>query len=325
MPDTARSIAEWIQRQANLLVCTHVRPDGDAYGSLIGCITALNEAGITCSGFISSALPRRYAQLLSTPENLFIANPLPAGYTSLMCLDTATSDRADTPGGFDPAGAEIPVANVDHHPDNGRYGDVNLIDPSKAATAALLLDVLDALDCSISPPVATSLLTGLVMDCGGFRFRNTDEEALRIAARLVEAGGDLHRVMDRMFFQEPLGVSRLKADLLQNARFTCDGKVAYAVMDSKRRDKYGVRYDETEGVIDVLRSIEGVLIACLIQPQGKTVRLSLRAREPDYPVDEIARTLGGGGHRLAAGAELKNTTVREAETRMVELAKRILR
>jgi len=111
---------------------------------------------------------------------------------------------------------------------------------------------------------------------------------------------------------------------LQNAHFTFEGRLAYAVMDANTRAKYGVRSDETEGVIDILRSIEGVQIACLIQPQGKTVRLSLRSREPAYPVDSIARKLGGGGHRLAAGAELTDSTVREAETQLLQLARKVL-
>ena len=324
MDDVTRDFAAWIRHRKHPLICTHIRPDGDAYGSLYGFVLALFEAGFECTGYMSTPLPGRYEGLLNHPPNLLINARPPADCDSVIYLDTASPERADAPHGFAPGKCDLPVANLDHHPDNAGYGDINLIDPESAATAAMLIDILQELGVSLSPETATCLLTGLVMDCGGFRFRNTDPQALRIAARLIEAGGNLHRVMDHMFFQEPLGVLRLKADLLQHAQFACEQRLIYAVMDAERRTTFGVAANETEGVIDILRSVRGTLITCLLQPQGNDVRLSLRGRDPDYPVDEIARTLGGGGHALAAGAELEDTSVAEAKQQLIELVRKVL-
>ncbi|MFO7821900.1 MAG: bifunctional oligoribonuclease/PAP phosphatase NrnA [Lentisphaeria bacterium] len=318
-----KDIAEWLKYRKHPLICTHIRPDGDALGSLVGFVCALNDAGYECSGYISSEIPDRYRELLPSVPNLHVDSYPHEDFDSIVCLDTATAERADIPEEVE-LGEEHPIANLDHHADNTGYGEINFIDSGKAATASLLVEILHEMDIPIRSGTANSLLTGLVMDCGGFRFRNTAPATLRIAAQLIEAGADLHLIMDRMFFQEPLGVLQLKAALLQNADFDCNNQFIYAVMDADLRAEFGVSANETEGVIDALRCVQGTLIACLIQPQKDGVRLSLRSREPEYPVDNIARQLGGGGHSLAAGAELEDITIPEAINKVGDLVRKVL-
>jgi len=326
-PTEPAAVLKWLAERRHLLLVTHIRPDGDAFGSLTGLLTAFARAGRSCVAYLSTPPPRRLEPLLLPAPGLSIGVPPPlADVDGIVCLDVANWERADLPPGIpsERGRVAIPVCNIDHHSDNTRFGDLNLVQADMPATAQVLAELLAEAAIDTDAAAATRLLVGLLMDCGGFRFRNTGPAALRGAASLIEGGADYHRVVDRLFFSEPMARLRYKAKILADARPAHGGKLLYAILDPAEVKAFGVQLADTEDVIDVLRVIEGVEIACLLQPDEGAVRFSLRGRSERYPVDVIAHELGGGGHRLAAGAKVGNISLSAAADLLVAMTGKVL-
>ncbi len=319
----ARSVFEWLRERRNILVLTHERPDGDAFGCLYGAVAALqNSGGIASLGRVEVQLPRRYVDLFPRLKAIKISsksNSLPEDVDGILCLDASDRDRvvpANLPD-------RISLCNVDHHQDNTRFGDINWVDPKAAATAQMLAVLFDAAGW-LTAPVADCLLCAMLTDTGGLRFPNTTPAALRVTAHLCERGARYAAIMDGLFFNEPIERRRLEAHLMETAVPEVGGRLLYAVLDSSEIRRRGLRPAELEGLIDVLRSVEGVQIACLIQPGDDAVRLSLRARSAKTPVNGIAQQLGGGGHPLAAGARMEDTDTDEAIQHVCTLAREVI-
>lgn len=319
-------IVTWLQSGKRPLLLTHIRPDGDAYGALIGLLGALRDYGIPACGYLSSPLPARYRQLFAIPPGLYDGTPLPAdaSFDAVLCLDAATAERVALPPGREHLLTEMPVANIDHHPDNPGYGDCSWVDATCAATSQMVVTLLDAAGIPLSPDAATPLMTGLLTDCGGFRFNNTDPAALRCAADLIDHGIDYPRIVDALFFSEAYERLRFKGQLLESAHFACDRRLLFAVVNPAMLEAAGIELADTENLVDALRTVTGVDICCLIQQEAEATRFSLRARSPAFPVAGIARALGGGGHALAAGARHPKISDEEAGLRLIEQAGKVL-
>ncbi len=303
---------QWLDRRDRLLLVAHERPDGDAFASVLGLFLALRELGKKTQAYFSvDSIPTRYRPLFSRvglEPGLCLATDTPAisDFDGLICLDTANWARADLPAGMSQETAETACCNIDHHPDNSAYGQVNWIDESYAATAQMVMAMLQYRGLKVSPDCATLLLTGLVADTGGFRFQNTDAKAMRAAAAMIDGGADYAAIVDALYFNEPFNKMRLKTYLLENSVFAFDNRLLYAVMEPAMIEKLGLCPADTEDCIDVLRVVAGVQVACLVQPVEDGVRFSLRSRRLPYNVAEMARQLGGGGHPMAAGVNLPN-------------------
>ena len=320
----ARDVATWLRAHRRLLLITHVRPDGDAFGSVVGLLSGLTSAGFDCQGFLGTPLPDRYRDIFPRLPGLLESKPPDlTAVDAVVCLDTANWQRADLPPGL-ARDTSLPVCNIDHHPDNTGFGHEHWIAPDRTATAQMLTELLDVMGVPVAEATATPLFTGLVTDCGGFRFRNTNAGALRTAADLMERGAAYSAIMNNLFFREPYSKLLLKAHLLENARFAHDNRLLYTVLDEDALEQYGVQPADTENIIDTLRVVDSVDIACLIQPEEGQVRFSFRARSEQARVDRIAHELGGGGHPLAAGARVENISVNEAERLLVRVTERTL-
>ncbi len=321
------AVADWIRRRTRqCLLVTHERPDGDALGCLIGLQNALHRQGFNSLAYLSSPLPARYRQLFPNVPGVSIAN-IPDDHTfdGIICLDCANWQRVDLPAPWQEQHRHLPICNIDHHPDNGRYGEISWIDPDSAATTAMLTELLQVMHIEIPPESATCFLTGLITDCGAFRFRNSNAATYRTAANLLDAGADNYRIMDTLFAREPYSRLLLKARLVEKAQFAFQNRLVYAVLTPELRDQCGVAPEDTEDVIDAIRIAESAEIACLLQPEDAgVVRFSLRSRSPQYPVGPLARQLGGGGHDMAAGARCAPMTIEQAIQKLLELTGKIL-
>lgn len=319
-----RRVIDWLEERDNLLLLAHQRPDGDAYGSLFGLLIALRDAGKNCWAYLKKRLPRRYENILPVVPGVYVGTSpaLPVGAT--VCLDVTQWDRVDAPAGIDRRVMSADVCVIDHHPDNSRFGDVIWVDPGKAATAQMIACLLRDWGIALSAEAATCLLAGMIMDTGGFRFPNTDASVLQDAAFLVDAGARYSRVMHSLFMREPYARRLLEAKLLERARFAHDGRLIYAVLTRDVMRELKLPPEDTEGLIDPLRGIEGVDIACLIQVETDHIRFSFRSHKESLPVNEIAHELGGGGHVMAAGAQVPGLTVAEAEEKLLLLTRRAL-
>jgi phosphoesterase RecJ-like protein len=290
-----------------VLVASHENPDGDAIGSMSAAALALRDLGKQVRLYLhaDSPIPHEYGFLNLDGLERTLDHGANDGWT-LLALDCGNEarlgpDHVDMRAGFDR------VIDVDHHHDNSRFGDVNYVDGHASSTAEILARVFDGLGVQITGPIAEALYVGLVTDTGRFQYRTTSPDSLRLAARLVEAGADVHRIFELVFETQPMDKKRLLGRVLENMQPYHGGRLLLSYVT--RDDLALVSGDEatTEGLIDDLREVEGVQVAALIReqialPDGTITpnRVSLRSRG-SIDVSRIARASGGGGHKQAAG------------------------
>jgi phosphoesterase RecJ-like protein len=286
-------------------VTTHVSPDGDALGSLLGLGLALRASGRDVRLLIAGndAWPGEYDFL---PLGLIDREePEDLAARTLWALDCGSAARIAIPDGAAERAAAL--VNVDHHHDNTRFGDLVLVDAEAACTAQIVHALLRAAGLEIPLEAAEALYVGLVTDTGRFQYPNTDPAALRLAADLVAAGVHPARLFSAIWEREPLAKKRLLGLALERARPALGGRLLTTTLSREDFSATGASEPESDGVIDHLRSVVGVEVAAVIR---ETLRdgagrrkVSLRARDGGTDVSAIARKRGGGGHRGAAGFE----------------------
>ncbi|HET7145873.1 MAG TPA: bifunctional oligoribonuclease/PAP phosphatase NrnA [Gaiellaceae bacterium] len=298
-----QAVAAALRDHDRFLVVTHENPDGDALGSLLATTLALRQLGKDAGMFLSGGtpLPREYAFMPLGG----LTRELPADMESrvLVAVDCAKADRI----GADPAPVERAqlVVDIDHHHDNTRFGNVNLIVANASSTGEVLRDVFRELGVEITPEIAEPLYIALVTDTGRFQYANTTPKSLRLAAELVEAGADVHAVFQQVYESVEFAKLKLLARALERARVLEGGRIVASYLVRTDFAEVGAAEPYSEGIIDYLRAVEGCELAALIREpprdDGPVRRVSLRASIDELDVSAIARTFGGGGHRQAAG------------------------
>jgi len=302
-PIDVQAVADAIREHDAFVTVTHENPDGDALGSLLATTIALRELGKDVVMYLSGTAPTpaEYAFLdLST-----LVRELPPDLEErvLLALDCANRERI----GPDPAIVERArvVLNVDHHHDNSRFGDVNLVVDDASSTAEIVRDILSLLGAPLTPDVAESLYVALVTDTGRFQYSNTTPKALRLAADLVEAGADVHGIFQLVYETVQFAKLKLLARALDRAATYDGGRIVVSYLLKNDFAEVGAEEPYSEGIIDYLRSVEGSEMVALIREppraDGPTRRISLRSSRDEVDVSAIARAAGGGGHRQAAG------------------------
>jgi bifunctional oligoribonuclease and PAP phosphatase NrnA len=304
------AVADAIRSHDRFLVTTHENPDGDALGSILAMKLALERLGkdgfLYLSGLIP--LPREYAFM--SLDGVSRTAPEDAAERVVLALDCANERRI----GPDPALLEAAplVIDVDHHHDNSRFGDVNLVVADASSTGEILYDLFRELGIELTPEIAEALYIAVVTDTGRFQYTNTTPKALRMAAELVEAGANVHQVFQDVYENVAFAKIKLLARALERARVYEGGRLIVA--DLARNDFAAAGAEEpfAEGIIDYLRAVEGAEIVALIREpptqNGPTRRVSLRTRAEGIDVSAIARKSGGGGHRQAAGFSSEAST-----------------
>jgi phosphoesterase RecJ-like protein len=236
-------------------------------------------------------------------EGLLRELPADAPERVLLAVDCANESRL---------GADAAVlhqapytVNIDHHHDNSRFGDVDLVDDSASSTGEVLRDVFRELGLELTPELAEPLYVALVTDTGRFQYANTTPKALRLAAELVEAGADVHKVFQGVYESVQFAKLKLLARALERAQVYEGGGLVVSYLLRDDFAQVGAVEPYSEGIIDFLRAVEGAHMAALIRepPRGGSParRISLRASHDELDVSAIARASGGGGHRQAAG------------------------
>jgi bifunctional oligoribonuclease and PAP phosphatase NrnA len=303
-PDIA-AVAAALERRDRFLVTSHEAPDGDALGSLLAMHLALEQLGKDSVMFLGgpSPLPGEYRFLELSDRGLLRQLPADVEERTLVALDCASATRVGAePGLVERASF---TANIDHHHDNPRFGDVNLIVEDASSTGEVLADVFRELGVGLTPEIAEALYIALVTDTGRFQYTNTSPRTLRLAADLVEAGADVHRVFQGVYENVQFSKLKLLARALDRARVLEGGDIVVSYLLRGDFEAVGATEPYSEGIIDVLRSVEGALVSALIREpprDGAPARkVSLRSSVDEVDVSAIARKSGGGGHREAAG------------------------
>jgi bifunctional oligoribonuclease and PAP phosphatase NrnA len=297
-----KAIADALRKHDRFLVVTHENPDGDALGSLLAATLALRQLDKDAVMYLPgpTPLPREYAFM--PLEELVRERPQDAGERVLLAVDCAKEDRIGDE-------ALLPLAplvlNVDHHHDNTRFGDLDLIVADASSTGEVLRDVFAELGVELTPELAEPLYIALVTDTGRFQYANTTPKALRLAAELVEAGADIHAVFQEVYESVEFAKLKLLARALNRAEVLEGGRVVVSHLLRADFAEAGASEPYSEGIIDYLRAVEGAELAVLVREQltqrAQAYKGSLRSSIDELDVSAIARRFGGGGHRQAAG------------------------
>jgi bifunctional oligoribonuclease and PAP phosphatase NrnA len=300
-------VLDELREADKLIVVTHENPDGDALGSLIAMQEILISLGKDSVMFIDAAefpLPQEYRFL--PLSGLVSEPPADLGQRSIVFLDCGNLERNPAEA-FQRPGAHI--LNIDHHHDNTQFGTVNLVRPSASCTAEIVWDLMHGLGVEPHITIAEALYVGLITDTGRFMYENTSPRAHLMAAELIEAGVDVHEIYRRVYEGVPYGKLALLARGLANVRRYDDGHLTVTMLSAADYTESGAEESYSEGVIDHLRAVQGTAVAALVRDRIGDVdgdgtarrKVSLRASDERVDVSRIARALGGGGHRQAAG------------------------
>jgi phosphoesterase RecJ-like protein len=304
-PADIQAVVAALRDNDRFVVTSHEAPDGDALGSMLATELALRQLGKDAVMFLGgpAPLPGEYRFLELEQCGLQRTRPADLSDRVLVAVDCASANRVGAEPGLVEAAPFI--VNIDHHHDNPRFGDVNLIVADASSTGEVLADVFRELDVQLTSEIAEALYVALVTDTGRFQYANTTPKALRLAADLVEAGADVHRVFQGVYENVQFAKLKLLARALDRARVLEGGEIVVSHLLRDDFEAVGASEPYSEGIIDFLRSAEGALVSALIREpprDGAPARkVSLRSSVDEVDVSAIARKSGGGGHREAAG------------------------
>lgn len=328
-PHTRRSILppelpSLLQAGEQILCLSHVNPDGDAVGSLLGMGWLLRSLGKTPVLALQDAVPREHMILpgaeavLTASHADFAERVTKHAFDLIVCLDASSADRMGTV--YNPAvhGAGKLIV-IDHHVTNTCFGAVNWIAPECAATAQMLVELACALDVPLQGPLAECLLTGMVTDTLGFRTSNTTPAVMGAAMRLMEGGADLATIAQRTVNRRPLSQLKVWSQVLPDFQLL-DGVIWVPV--SRERLKKAGHADGDLDLSSFLVTVDEADISAVftekLDEKGKTqIDCSLRAK-PGFDVSKVALSLGGGGHPAASGCKIAGS-LEEVSTQVVNL------
>lgn len=302
---TFAEIAAALEERENILVASHVRPDGDALGSTIAFALWLRSLGKKVTAWNEDGVLQKFRYL---PEFEIVSAPggEPRVFDAVVALDTSVKNRLGTV--LDAVSSTPLLVNMDHHVSNIGYGDMNYIDPSAPATGQIIFEFFKDRGVEITPEMATNLFAAISTDTGSFQYSGTDRRTFAAASALVEAGVNVAELSRQMYESQPRRRLELLRHALNEAKFSCDGHLASFSLSLASVEELGVLPEDNEGIIDHLRSVEGVVAAVFFEelPEGR-VRVSSRSKDERVNMSEICGQFGGGGHPLAAGARMKGS------------------
>ena len=312
---TLTEIAHLLRRGSRVLAISHISPDGDAIGSLLGfgwvLRSVIPDARLTLA--CADPVPAQFQWLPGAGE---IISAPPAGpWDVVVGLDASDGARLGSP--FRPADfGATPIVVIDHHVTNLRFGTLNYVDPTAVATSQIVVDLADALGAPISQVAATCLLTGLVMDTLGFRTSNVTPQVMAVAMRLMEAGANLAEITERALNHRPLNTLRLWGQALTNVQIS--RRVVWASITRQMREQTCAQANDDGGLVSqLINAPEAVIAAVFSETAEGKVQIGLRAKA-GYDVSQVALSLGGGGHPQASGCTIAGPLA-DAEARVLPM------
>ncbi|HCN30814.1 MAG TPA: hypothetical protein DIT64_19255 [Verrucomicrobiales bacterium] len=305
-------IAAILRGAQRIGIAAHVRPDGDAVGSVLGLALSLRALGKTVHALLEDGVPENLAFLPGAETILQPAGPLDLDVA--VALDTANYERLGA--GVVEIFGKVPVlVNMDHHPTNPLYGHHNHIASDEPAAGQIVYELLSQNGLPVDDGVRQNLFAAISTDTGSFQFASTTARSHEIAAEMIRAGLDIARLSQLLYHTFPLRRLELQRAMLNEMAFRAEGRIASWQLTQETQQRCGVRPGDTEGLIDTLRMIDSVVSAVVFEElkDGK-VRVSARSKDSRLDVSAVCGQFGGGGHRMAAGARLPGPIPAAAET-----------
>ena len=317
-----REISEILKKRNSFLVCGHIRPDGDCIGSQMALYFALKDMGKEVRLFNAGPIQEQFSFV---PEIGCIETTLDYSYKPDVCIyvDCGSRERV-----IDKTPPSDILVNIDHHPSNGSFGDVNYIDPGATAVGEQLYHIFREMQVPLTPEIAMCLYLSVLTDSGSFRFSNTSAVTFAVASAAVQAGADPAAIAQAFYENKTPESVYLSSLVLENLHYECDGAFVWSEITWDMYESAGGEKNEPEGLVGEMRGIKGVEISILFHelPEGG-MRAGLRSKGK-IDVSRIAREMGGGGHVNASGCyiegdyeSLKNKLISSARKNVEEQLK----
>lgn len=301
--EAAGKFREVIESHSRFVILSHVRPDGDAVGSQLAMGFSLMEMGKTVFLINEDGVPESL-QFLKGSEKITLPPSEPLDIEVAIALDTATKPRLGKNALHAASRASIWV-NIDHHLSNPLYGDLNLIDSTSPATGQILYQLIHSLKFPLPEQTRDALYVAVSTDTGSFQYTSTSADTYELAADLIRRGLNVGKINADTYDNYPFRRLELMRELLNTLEISPDGCIAHWELKKEVRDRLKLQPDDSEGLIDLIRSVKGVLVAAFFEElENGEIRVSLRSKNPSIHVCDVAVKWGGGGHALAAGIRI---------------------
>lgn len=298
-----RQLGEIFRAHTTFALMSHLRPDGDAIGSQLALGHALEAIGKTVHYWNQDGLPDSM-KFLPGSEKIQTPPAQPTPIDVAIALDTATKIRLGESCLY--AASLAPIwLNIDHHISNPLYADFNYVDATSPATGQIIFDLIKACDLPLPPATRDAIYVAVSTDTGSFQYSSTTAHTYRMAAELIDAGLNVGRINSLTYDNHPFRRISLLRTLLNTLELHAQQRIACWEMTHATRTELDLHPDDSEGLIDMIRAIQGVQVAAFFEelPDGK-IRVSLRSKDATLNVCNVALSFGGGGHALAAGIRM---------------------
>jgi phosphoesterase RecJ-like protein len=300
-PKIIDRVLEAIREHKTFCIVGHVRPVGDCIGSQLGLILALQNEGKKVVCWNEDALPQKLRFL--DPDSLFQKPKRGQKFDCVIATDCASFERLGKVGKC--IGDRKIFINIDHHESNSRYADINWVSAREPSCGELIFRLLKVARWPITKLIADNLFTAVSTDTGSFQYATTRPGTFHTGAELVTRGANLAKICDEVYQSYPLSRARLLKHVYSRFRLTDDDRIAWFWLKKNDFARTGAESNDSEGLIDHIRAIEPVVVACAFEEIGpELTRISLRSKSDKINVNEIAAQFGGGGHSAAAGARI---------------------
>jgi bifunctional oligoribonuclease and PAP phosphatase NrnA len=290
-----------IRNSKTVCIVGHVRPDGDCIGSQLGLAQALLNEGKNVVCWNEDAIPQKLSFL--DPGHLMTKPKRDQSFDCVISLDSASLERIGKTVNY--IQTRRIFINIDHHQSNTRFGDVNWVSSLEPSTGELVFRLMKSAGWPVTESIADCLFTAVSTDTGSFQYSTTRPNTYYVAGDLVERGANLARICDEVYQSYPLSRVRLLQHVFNHFKLTCKDQLGYFWLRPADFERTGSDPNDSEGLIDHIRAIEPVVVACLFEEVGpELVRVSLRSKSDQINVNAVLREFGGGGHPAAAGARI---------------------
>lgn len=316
-----KALAKVLTTRKKLTIVSHYNPDPDAYGSSCGLALALKAIGKDVEIINQNGIDETFKWI---PGVSLVHETPSSQIDTLVICDCGSFERIGEKL-IPSLGAPSLTINIDHHSQNALFGDANLVRESASSTSELVYEVIQELPKSAwSKDAATALLAGLYGDTGSFRHSNVTAYVFEIAASLSRYGADLSLISRSLFLSHSMSSVMLQAEALSKLKSFCGGKVAVIEVNAELLNRYNATASEADGLAEKARGISGVLVSVSARRDDDIWRVSLRSKDPQYDVSEVARSFGGGGHKVAAAFRSREVEWSSIETQLIEKLSRLV-
>jgi len=311
---TSQKIYNHIRQASNILLIAHQRPDADALGSMAVLSSWLQTLGKNHTKFCIDQPPNNLTWLFNFQS--IISNPAylaEQNYDLIIVLDSGDLQYAGVAEIVNNFSVRPYLINIDHHATNQNFGDINLVDPTAVSTTEIIFQLFKALKIKISASQADALLAGIIFDTYNFTNPNTNHQSLQTASQLLLAGASLNQISDSILKNKTITTLQIWGKILVRLSYNEKLSVVTTVITQRDLADEVAGTEVTEGIANFLNNLSGVKAALILQQEGEMVRGSLRTNDDLIDVSKLAKLLGGGGHRKAAGFRINGKLVETEE------------